>query len=77
MKRYNNNNNNSSNNSNKYQLSTKNSETSYNEISTILKESNNSNNLNYFEFSKSDFSLTLEKEKDGILNFFNLFNFFI
>ncbi len=48
---------------NKNQQSTKISEISYQEISTIYHENTN---LNFSEFSKSDFSLTLEKE--GKLN---------
>ena len=50
---------------NKNQQSTKISEISYQEISTICHENTN---LNFSEFSKSDFSLTLEKEGKFWLN---------
>lgn len=46
---------------------------SFNELSTILQEQNNFNN---FEFSHSDFSLTMEKERENNQNCIILFNFY-
>jgi hypothetical protein len=43
---------------------------SFNEMSAIFQEQNNYNN---FEFSQSDFSMTLEKEKENYNNS-NIFN---